>query len=146
MARRHPMSPVATEPDQLARFADASAESGTHPSQRRADARFMVELDVSMGSDHNFYAGFAENLSGGGIFIATHVLKPVGELIAFSVNLPAIGGAIRGVGEVRWIRDYCESSNVPPGLGIRFVELEPGGNALIARFLANRDPIFYDEE
>ena len=146
MARRQPMSRVASEPDQLARFADASVDSVTYASQRREHPRYAVELDVSLGSDHNFYAGFAENLSAGGVFIATHVLKPAGELIEFSVNLPNLGGAVRGLGEVRWTREYCERSNVPPGLGLRFVKLEPGSKELIARFLVHRDPIFFDDE
>ena len=146
MSRRQPKSQVTSASDQLARFADASTKSGTYLSQRRAHPRYAVELDVSMGSDHNFYAGFAENLSAGGIFIATHMLKPVGELIEFCVNLPGGAGTVRGVGEVRWIRDYCESSNVPPGMGLRFVEVGPGGNELIAWFLAERDPIFFDDE
>ena len=39
---------------------------------RRGHHRFSVDLDVSLGSDHNFYSGFAENLSVGGVFVATH--------------------------------------------------------------------------
>src|SRR6478735_6647861 len=60
------------------------AESG----HRREHSRFSVDLDVTIGSDHNFYAGFAENLSAGGVFIATHKLKPVGSKIDLSINLP----------------------------------------------------------
>ena len=41
---------------------------------RRRHLRYAVELDVSMSSEHNFYAGFAENLSEGGVFVATHSL------------------------------------------------------------------------
>jgi uncharacterized protein (TIGR02266 family) len=145
MARRRPMSQVASESDQLARFANPSPESGAHPSQRREHSRVAVELDVSLGSDHNFYAGFAENVSAGGLFIATHMLQPVGERIEFRVNLPGASNVVRGLGEVRWVRDYCESSNVPPGMGLRFINLAPGSEELIAEFLAQRDPIFFDD-
>src|SRR5438445_12467044 len=65
---------------------------------RREHSRFSVDLDVTVGSDHNFYAGFAENLSAGGVFIATHKLKPVGSKIELSINLPG-GAQVRAAGE-----------------------------------------------
>ena len=70
---------------------------------RREHSRFTVDLDVTVGSDHNFYAGFAENLSAGGVFIATHKLKPAGSTIELCITLPE-GKTVRAVGEVRWIR------------------------------------------
>ncbi|HEX7670533.1 MAG TPA: TIGR02266 family protein, partial [Polyangiaceae bacterium] len=97
-------------------------------------------------SEHNFYAGFAENISSGGLFIATHVLKPVGEKLEISVNLPDRAEAIRCMGEVRWVRDYSERSNVPPGLGIRFIGLPAPDAEAIERFLKDREPLFYDED
>jgi uncharacterized protein (TIGR02266 family) len=116
------------------------------PDGRRAHPRHGVDLDVSIGSDHNFYGGFAENLSAGGIFVATHMLKPVGEIIEFTIHMPGIPEPVRGRGEVRWIRDYNERSNVPPGMGIKFVDLEPGSIETIERFLRHRDPMFFDDE
>jgi uncharacterized protein (TIGR02266 family) len=119
------------------------------PSQRparRENPRYSVDLDVSLGSDHNFYSGFAENLSTGGVFVATHALKPVGEEIEFSIHLPEMDSAVIGVGEVRWIREYNEHSDLPPGMGIRFRQLELGAKDLIARFLARREPLFFEED
>jgi uncharacterized protein (TIGR02266 family) len=107
--------------------------------------RFTVDLDVTLASDHNFYAGCAENLSAGGIFVATHKLLPVGEVMRLSIRLPGQDTAVEGSGEVRWVREYSERSNVPPGLGLRFLELAPGGVETIERFLQNRDPLFFDD-
>jgi uncharacterized protein (TIGR02266 family) len=112
---------------------------------RRQHSRFAVELDVSISSDHNFYAGFTENLSAGGIFVATHVLKPVGSVIELCVFLPDSQRTVRGKGEVRWVRSYNEHNNVPPGMGISFIELEAGCEHAIAEFLSNREPLFYDD-
>lgn len=114
--------------------------------QRREHPRFSVDLEVGLGSDHNFYAGFAENLSAGGIFVATHMLKPEGEIIELTIHLPDSLQAVRGRGEVRWIREYNERSNVPPGMGIRFLELEAGCLEAIETFLRQRDPLFFDDE
>src|SRR5688572_25246860 len=103
---------------------DSTRSDSVRPdSHRRTHARYGVDLDVSVGSDHNFYGGFAENLSAGGIFVATHLLKPVGSVVELSIRLPAPGAPVRGVGEVRWIREYNDASDTPPGMGIRFTSL-----------------------
>ncbi len=113
--------------------------------QRRVHPRFSVDLEVSVGSDHNFYAGFLENMSVGGLFIATHQLQKSGSIIDVNIQLPDQPEPIRGRGEVRWIREYNERSNVPPGMGIRFIELAPGAKEAIEGFLSQRDPLFWDD-
>lgn len=112
---------------------------------RREHTRYSVDLDVSVTSEHNFYAGFVENLSVGGVFIATHQLKPVGERLRFSVHLPTLEQPIRGTGEVRWVRVFSEGSDVPPGMGIKFDALDAASQRSIEAFLAQREPLFYDE-
>jgi uncharacterized protein (TIGR02266 family) len=111
----------------------------------REHSRFTVDLDVTVGSEHNFYAGFAENLSAGGVFIATHKLKPAGSTVELSINLPG-GVTIRAAGEVRWIRVFNEHSDTPPGMGVRFTEIDDSSVAAIGEFLSRREPLFFDEE
>ncbi len=111
----------------------------------REHSRFSVDLDVTVGSDHNFYAGFAENLSAGGVFIATHKLKPVGSRIELTINLPE-GVQIRATGQVRWIRVFNERSDTPPGMGVRFDDLASPSVALIQGFLSRRDALFFDDD
>jgi uncharacterized protein (TIGR02266 family) len=145
-ARNHPRGEAEALDDELrgeARILSVAPMSeGGH---RREHSRFHVDLDVTVGSDHNFYAGFAENLSAGGVFIATHKLKPVGSPIELTINLPD-GIQIRAVGEVRWIRVFNEQSDTPPGMGVRFNGLADSSVALIQNFLARRDPLFFDDE
>jgi uncharacterized protein (TIGR02266 family) len=123
----------------------AKHESFT-PDNRRRAARYSVDLDVTMSSDHNFYAGFAENISSGGLFVATYVQRPKGDRMEIKLNLPGCPEPICAVGEVRWVRVFSERSNVPPGLGIRFIELSAADQAAIERFLKDREPLFYDDE
>jgi len=113
---------------------------------RRIHSRYGVDLDVSLESDHNFYAGFAENISTGGLFIATFKLKAVGERMDITLNLPGREEPIRAIGEVRWIREYSERSNVGPGMGIRFVEVDQADVSAISEFVKGREPLFYDDE
>src|SRR5690349_13072711 len=101
--------PMADGDHGLARFQPAAVDSGI---QRRTSPRFAVELDVSLGSEHNFYAGLAENLSAGGVFVATHMLKPVGERVELSIHLPDSDHPVCGIGQVRWVREYNEQSDV----------------------------------
>ncbi|HMR08388.1 MAG TPA: TIGR02266 family protein [Polyangiaceae bacterium] len=115
------------------------------PNRRQA-SRYAVEMDVSFESEHNFYAGFVENMSVGGIFIATHMLRPCGEFMDVTLNLPNREEPVRARGEVRWVREYNERSNVPPGLGLRFVQISPEDLAAITEFLSHREPMFFDDE
>ena len=117
----------------------------TNIETKRAHVRVKVELEIKFSSVHNFYAGFVENLSAGGIFIATYKLRPVGETVAFEVTLPGCETPVSGVGEVRWVRQPHEDSDVGPGMGIRFMTLNLGSAEAIRRYVERRDPMFYDE-
>jgi uncharacterized protein (TIGR02266 family) len=126
--------------------ASQRVDSVAPESVRREHDRFSVELEVNVLSEHNLYAGLAENLSAGGLFIATHKLQKVGSKIELSLRMPDSEEEFPVVGEVRWVRLYNELSDTSPGLGVRFLELPPGAAAAIERFLAQREPLFFDDE
>ena len=112
----------------------------------REHDRFAVDLEVSVLSETNFYAGLAENLSAGGLFIATHQLQKVGSTIHLSLRMPESAEVFQIVGEVRWVRVYNEMSDTSPGLGVRFANLPTGAAAAINQFLGQREPLFFDDE
>jgi uncharacterized protein (TIGR02266 family) len=130
-------------PEALADELDAPAQSGLAQSapQRRLNPRFFVDLDVSLGSDHNVYAAFAENLSVSGVFVATHQLRSIGESVEICIHLPD-GTEVRGAGQVRWVRLHDEVSATPPGMGVRFIELAPAALRAIQGFLSERNPLY----
>lgn len=121
-------------------------DSPVPESVHREHPRVWVELEVSLGSEHNFYAGLAENLSAGGVFIATHQLQKVGSKIDLSLRVPDSAEVFELVGEVRWVRVYNVHSDTSPGLGIRFEALTPEATAAIHRFLGQREPLFFDDD
>jgi uncharacterized protein (TIGR02266 family) len=129
----------------LADALDVPAQSGLSQSapQRRRSPRHLVDLDVSLGSDHNFYAGFTENLSVSGVFVATDRLRPIGEALEICIHLPD-GSELRGIGQVRWLRLYDEVSATPPGMGVHFIELDANVAKAIETFLSQRNPLDYD--
>jgi uncharacterized protein (TIGR02266 family) len=122
------------------------SEKSVSPVGRRGDARYRVDLEVGIASPHNFYGGLAENLSAGGVFVATHRTLPVGERVEVAIDVPDCPYIVRGVGEVRWTRGYCSDADVPPGIGVKFIHLEEGGAETIKRFLQDREPLIYEDE
>lgn len=121
-------------------------EQAPDSKNRRGATRFKVELTVSMSSAHNFYQGFAENLSTGGVFVATHQARPVGEEIELSIHLGQDEDPIHATGRVCWVRDYSEESDVSPGLGVKFTSLSDEDEKRVLKFLESREPIFFDDE
>jgi uncharacterized protein (TIGR02266 family) len=117
------------------------------PEARRAHPRHDInDLEVTLESESNFFLGLTENLSEGGLFIATHLVKPLGTRIEVSFSLPNVPEPIKAIGTVRWVRVYSETSDTGPGMGLRFEDIQPQQVAQIRDFLATRAPLFYDED
>jgi uncharacterized protein (TIGR02266 family) len=102
-----------------------------------------LELEVNLVSDSNFYIGFTENISGGGVFVATYMLRPIGARVEMSVRLPGFQDPLQLRGEVRWIREPGAGADVWPGMGIRFEGVSGEDEVTIRAFLAAREPLFY---
>jgi len=112
---------------------------------RRAYSRLPVSLEVTFESDHNFFTGLTENISEGGLFIATHSSVQVGERFQITFSLKTMARPVQVMCEVRWIRPYHEGLEAPPGFGVRFLDLDPVIEKAIQNFLHARNPIFYEE-
>lgn len=125
----------------------AALEEGRVPAPHefRAHTRLDIELDVSIASETNFFLGLTENISEGGLFVATHVLRPVGTKLELKLTLPDGGPPFSVVGEVRWLREYSESSNVSPGMGLRFQTFDDDKLERIRAFVAKKSPLFYED-
>jgi uncharacterized protein (TIGR02266 family) len=114
----------------------------------RASERFDLEVKVDLESDHNFYTGLTQNISAGGLFIATHVLRKIGDRITLNFVLPGAEKPVQVETEVRWIRENTALQKVDgsTGMGVRFINLSPEASAAINKFLQSRDSLFYDDE
>jgi uncharacterized protein (TIGR02266 family) len=93
-------------------------------------------------SDSNFYLGITENLSEGGVFIATYLLKPIGTDVRVQLELPTASIEVSGV--VRWLRTF-DAGEDWPGMGVQFDRLDPKAEAQIREFIGYRDPLFFDD-
>lgn len=113
---------------------------------RRQAPRIDVEVEVGFNDQHNFYVGFSENISEGGLFVATYDLKPVGTEMVVKFTLPD-GQEVETTGVVRWVRDPRDnqSSETPPGLGIQFEALSDSQKQTIREFTELQSPMFYPD-
>lgn len=117
------------------------------PHQRQAE-RHNLEIAVDLESDSNFYTGLTQNISTGGVFIATHQIKRVGDHVRLKFTLPGNPRAIEVDTEVRWIRENSSlhRTDGASGMGVRFINMHPDDAAAIQSFLGDRDSLFYDDE
>lgn len=118
-------------------------------AERRRSPRVRLETEVSFESETNFFTGFAEDISDGGLFVATYNLQPIGTEIEVSFTLPD-GRLLNLSGKVRWVRDPRDfldtSGEQQPGMGVQFEGMTEDDKAAIAEFIAARSPLFYDDE
>lgn len=130
-----PVEPAATP-------ATPSADREDWSDTRRA-SRHTLEMEVGIASQSNFYLGFTENLSSGGVFVATYMSKPIGSQVEVKLSFPN-GEELNVPGVVRWLREA--TNDCWPGMGVQFESLSPADEAKVRKFLSLRDPMFYDDE
>jgi len=135
--------------------AAAHAAHGQHPeptpttapqgAESRRTRRVRLERTVDLSSDDNFFVGFANDISVGGLFVATSDPPPRGALVELVFTLPD-GTRIEAEGEVRWTREYDDRAPYAfPGVGIQFKRLPPTALTAIGRFVQEREAMFYDD-
>ncbi len=124
------------------------AKTAENQQNVRASERFDLEVKVDLESDHNFYTGLTQNISAGGVFIATHYIRRIGDRITLKFTLPGSDKTIDVETEVRWIRENSALQRVDgaQGMGVRFINLTPEASAAINAFIQARDSLFYDDE
>jgi len=114
------------------------------PIHLRRFQRVHLEVEVTMYSDHNFYSGITDNVSTGGIFVATHHPPPVGSQIDLVLHLPGSVG-FRLQGEVRWIRSFEQCGDgIAPGCGIAWHQLTLDAWRAISAFVSERETVFHE--
>ena len=116
-------------------------------NERRREPRYTVTVDVTFESEHNFYTGLTQDLSGSGLFVATTCLCPIGERVSVRMRLPTAKEPVDALTEVRWVRHRdVPGGGGKAGLGLMFVQMSPQARAAVKAFLAKRESIFFDAD
>jgi molecular chaperone DnaK len=112
------------------------------PDEKRRDGRVPAELRIRLGygSIDEFVERFALNISRGGIFVRTLEQRPAGSEVSLDVMLGTGEHVIRGRGEVAWTTAPSAPGEPDrqPGMGIRFLSLDPESRALVDLVVATR--------
>jgi uncharacterized protein (TIGR02266 family) len=114
--------------------------------QRRRHERAHLVTELNWFSGSNFYTGFTQDISEGGVFIVSYLSEPVGTEVTLDLGFTG-GLEIHAKGIVRWVRDprHISDESEPPGMGIQFIGLSDRDRAIINSYVAHRDPLFYDD-
>ena len=117
-------------------------------SEKRSSERAVLEVKIDLESDHNFYAGLTQNISAGGLFVATHHLREIGDRLTLRFSLPDEASPIFAESKVRWIREITSLQRFdgPTGMGLQFINLSADAAAAVERFLPVRESIYVDDE
>jgi uncharacterized protein (TIGR02266 family) len=132
-----------------------AASAPMRAADPRKHPRYLLSLAITMQGDNNFYCGLSENLSESGIFIATQYVLAIGTLVALSFTLPSNDEPISVVGSVQWVRRPNATasagnnfggalSEIKPGMGVRFTNVDPQSACAIRDFMGVRGPEFFE--
>jgi molecular chaperone DnaK len=110
--------------------------------EKRHAPRVPADLDIRLGygSVDEFIERHALNISRGGIFVRTLAPEPPGTPLTLSIALESGEKVIIGKGVVAWTTAPAAPGEPqhPPGMGIRFTELDTASQALIDLVVATR--------
>lgn len=88
-------------------------------NERRRAPRAPVQLEASLATPSQLYAGVTDDVSTGGAFIATYGALRIDDELDVELRLPS--SLVHARGRVRWKRRTGE--HAPPGVGVGFVDL-----------------------
>lgn len=127
---------------------NSAVERDARPSVRvlREHDRLEMHVDLTMSADHQFFTGFTENISAGGLFVATQDLQPVGSTFRLAFVLPGADHLFDLEVEVRWIRQSDMGAGLPAGMGVRFTSISSNEERLIDDYIATQETLFYDDD
>ncbi len=114
--------------------------------ENRAQARAQLEIEVTLASENNFWAGITDNVSEGGVFVATFNPPPVGTQLSFELVVGEDGVRHPVEGVVRWVREpKVAIEGLPPGCGIRWSSISDEAMAAIRSFIQSRETLVYED-
>lgn len=87
--------------------------------------------------------GTCQDLSPGGIFVASTRRVQVGDRVSLSMVLPGSADQVlEASGRIAWLNPgpNQQSDDLPPGFGVEFLEFAAGGSSLLSSYLRRTAP------
>ena len=106
--------------------------------------RMTLSAKVTIRSQTNFFMGFSENISEGGVFISTLSPPGIGESIEIEIPIENSEKKVFVQGIVRWHRRRPDGAAT--GCGIQFVDLQVDAKQAIENLIRHlrKEPLFVD--
>ena len=113
------------------------------PYDARIHERIPLEARITMSSQSNFWTGFTQDISEGGVFVLAVAPPEVGEMLPVHIQTED-GRAMLVWGEVRWHRE--EEDGTPIGCGIRFHNVDERAREVLNEMMAaaGREPLLME--
>lgn len=109
--------------------------------ERRSHDRIPIDMMVDFG-EYSAYqlnrCAQLANISGGGVFIQTNDLHPVGTKLQLEFGLPGKSKKIQAVAIVRWV--YNQPSSVhqnSSGMGVEFESISERDHKAVLKYLSS---------
>lgn len=110
-----------------------SEDKGSQPV--RKSERLQHELLVAYRTVDGFITDWAVNISRGGMFINTRNPLSVGSIVRLIVSLPDAAFPFDLTGRVIRVHPHDPNSDIAPGMGIEFVDVDEDKRARLERFV-----------
>lgn len=110
-----------------------SDDKGSQPV--RKSERLQHELLVAYRTVDGFITDWAVNISRGGMFINTRNPLSVGSIVRLIVSLPDAAFPFDLTGRVIRVHPHDPNSDIAPGMGIEFVDVDEEKRARLERFV-----------
>ncbi len=135
--------PTPAELAEMREAEEAIERDQAQAAARRRSVRLGLHANVTVDSDTNFFTGFTENISEGGVFISTFSPPAQGEPVALRITVRGEAELVVK-GEVRWIRTDDEGN--PVGCGVLFCDLDDRQQRALDAMLvrAARAPLLFE--
>ncbi len=116
----------------------------TELDDEKRNERLKMKAKVTVRSQTNFFMGFSENISEGGVFISTFSPPAIGEKITVDIPLGEGDKSTAALGIVRWHRTQADGSAT--GCGVQFLELTDLAKRAIEDLIRalRKEPLFVD--
>ncbi|HEY0838707.1 MAG TPA: PilZ domain-containing protein, partial [Vulgatibacter sp.] len=99
--------------------------------ETRVPTRLAASIDTGVGVGH----ALIQDISRGGVFVATENLPPVGTGVELRIDLPGIRDGVQVAAEVVRVVEATGVGDEQPGVGLAFQDLSPEVRELIEAFV-----------
>lgn len=109
-------------------------------TRRDPRAPLRVRVRYRSATVEDFLEESSVDLSASGLFVGTRDPMDVGTLVKFELVLSDDSPVVEGVGRVVWVRNPMDlaTANDPPGMGLKFVKMDPDCRARVEEVVARR--------